>query len=96
MAVRSGVYPTKWRRPVRDQATFLLSRTSQEIGEIIFRAEAAIGQPNDKYEKEADSVASHVVNNLDKSSGTIFKVNASSVRGKRKSSTKMKEEKMYN
>ena len=29
-----------------------------------------IGQPNDKYEKEADSMASHVVNALNKPSAT--------------------------
>lgn len=69
MAVRSGLYPNKIAQAGSrsKQPFFLKQNKPKEQRDKFFAPKLIVGQPNDKYEKEADSMADHVVNTLDKS-----------------------------
>lgn len=63
---------------------------SQGSKPSLFPAKLVIGQPNDKYEKEADAAANRVVNNQNGNSAVVQQKNISSIQ---RLSTSMEDEK---
>ena len=79
----------------KEQSSFFCkvneSTSSQGSKASFFQAKLSIGQPYDKYEKEADAVASKVVNNQHGNSSIVQQKNISSIQ---RLSTSMEEEKL--
>jgi peptidoglycan hydrolase-like protein with peptidoglycan-binding domain len=94
MAVRSALYPSKITQAgSRSKQPFFLKQNKPKEQDKFFAPKLTVGKQNDKYEKEADSVADHVVSTLNKPSAATLQRKCKQCEGEdEKIQPKMEEE----